>query len=141
MTPDQVARIRDDFRRVGADADGFAAAFYRRLFHDDPAVTPLFARVDMAAQRTKLVAALAFVVQGLDRPTAMIPAVSALARRHVGYGVVDEHYAAVGAALLATLAERLGPTFDDEARAAWAAAYEMLSLVMIAAARDEACAA
>ncbi|MDP3896546.1 MAG: hemin receptor, partial [Mesorhizobium sp.] len=68
----------------------------------------------------------------------ILPAVRALAQRHVGYGVKDKHYATVGAALLRTLSDGLGDAFTSEVRAAWQAAYALLSSVMIAAAAEDA---
>ncbi|MGJ3263715.1 MAG: globin domain-containing protein [Salinarimonas sp.] len=136
MTPDQIALVRAGFRRAGTDADGFAAAFYARLLSASPGLAPLFAQTDMDAQRGKLVAVLAFVVNGLDRPETILDPARALARRHVGYGVEAAHYPLVGAALVDALGERLGDAFTHEARAAWIAAYRLLSGVMIAAAED-----
>ena len=60
----------------------------------------------------------------------------ALAQRHVGYGVSERDYATVGAALLWTLQQGLGAGFTPEVRSAWAAAYDLISTNMIAAARS-----
>ena len=54
-----------------------------------------------------------------------------LGRRHAGYGVKDEHYASVGAALLWTLERGLGAAWTPELAAAWVAAYTTLSQFMI----------
>ena len=59
-----------------------------------------------------------------------MPALGALGQRHVGYGVHPMHYDTVGAALLWTLEQGLGPKFTPETRAAWAEAYEVLASVM-----------
>jgi hemoglobin-like flavoprotein len=73
-------------------------------------------------------------VRSLDNLEPMLDRIRALARRHVGYGVRDAHYASVGAALLWTLEQGLGDDFTAEVRDAWAAAYEVLSSTMMAAA-------
>jgi hemoglobin-like flavoprotein len=86
-------------------------------------------------------AALAAAVSRLDRPAALAPALGALGRRHAGYGVRDGHYEVVGAALLATLEDRLGPRFDAEVRAAWTTCYELVAGAMRAGARAGARAA
>ena len=62
----------------------------------------------------------------------------ALGRRHAGYGVREEHYATVGAALLWTLEQGLGDTFTTPVRDAWATAYGTLASVMIEAASTDA---
>jgi nitric oxide dioxygenase len=66
----------------------------------------------------------------------MLPAVQALARRHVSYGVKEHHYPVVGQALIETLATGLGKAFTAEVREAWQAAFGLLASIMIAAARD-----
>ena len=77
----------------------------------------------MAEQRRKLMAMLAAVVRGLSDLPSILPAASALAKRHVDYGARPEHYPVVGAALLWTLERGLGPQWTPEAAAAWTAAY------------------
>jgi nitric oxide dioxygenase len=91
----------------------------------------------MAAQRKNLMQTMTVVVKGIDRLDALIPAVEALGRRHVGYGVREDHYATVGRALLDTLAIGLGDAFTPETRDAWSEAYGLLAGVMLAAAASE----
>jgi hemoglobin-like flavoprotein len=80
-------------------------------------------------------------VHGLDRAETILPPVRELARRHVGYGVKDEHYATVGKALIDTLAAGLGADFTPAVREAWQAAFALLASVMIEAAHEQAVAA
>lgn len=127
-----IACIRADFSAIARDADGFAARFYDCLFLLDPSLRALFP-ADLAAQRGKLVQALAFVVASLDRFDRIAGAVADLGSRHRGYGVAAAHYGVVGTALLMTLEERLdGLTADG--RAAWGAAYAALAGTMMEAA-------
>jgi hemoglobin-like flavoprotein len=127
MTPEQVVLVQQSFAQVAPIADKAAEIFYDRLFEVAPAVKPLFSG-DMAEQRRKLMATLAAVVGGLSD---LLPAASALAKRHVGYGARPEHYPVVGDALLWTLARGLGPQWTPEVAAAWTAAYATLSGFMI----------
>jgi hemoglobin-like flavoprotein len=137
MTPNQVKAIQDSFEMVKPIADQAAALFYGRLFEIAPEVKPLF-RGDMAEQGRKLMATLAVVVHGLDNLASVLPAASALAKRHVGYGVQAAHYASVGAALLWTLEKGLGNRWTPELAAAWKQAYNVLSDFMIAEAYGRA---
>jgi nitric oxide dioxygenase len=130
MTPEQVKLVQQSFAQVVPIADKAAEIFYDRLFELAPAVKPLF-RGDMAEQRRKLIATLAVVVGGLSDLPSVLPAVSALAKRHVGYGAQPEHYPVVGEALLWTLARGLGPQWTPDVAAAWTAAYTILSGYMI----------
>jgi len=135
MTPEQVAQVQRSFAKVAPIADQAAVLFYSRLFEIAPELRPLF-RGDMAEQGRKLMATLAIVVRGLARLDTILPAASALAKRHVAYGVREEHYRPVGAALLWTLEQGLGAQWTPELASAWAAAYTTLSGYMISEAYD-----
>jgi hemoglobin-like flavoprotein len=131
MTPDQVKAIQDSFAKVKPIAGQAAALFYGRLFETAPEVKPLFGG-DMTEQGQKLMATLAAVVHGLDKLESILPAASALAKRHVDYGVKAADYAPVGAALLWTLEKGLGEQWTPDLAAAWGEAYKVLSGFMIA---------
>ncbi len=130
MTPDQVKAIQDSFAKVKPIAGQAAALFYGRLFETAPEVKPLFGG-DMTEQGQKLMATLAAVVHGLDKLESLLPAASALAKRHVDYGVKAADYAPVGAALLWTLEQGLGEQWTPDLAAAWGEAYKVLSGYMI----------
>jgi len=134
MTPHRKRAIRDSWQRVGAIGDAAAGLFYERLFEVNPALRAHFAATDMQAQRGKLLQALGLVVASLDRLDGLVPALEALGRRHGGYGVREEHYRQVGAALLWTLERGLGDAWTPEAAEAWAEAYACVSGIMMAAA-------
>jgi hemoglobin-like flavoprotein len=130
MTPQQVTLIQGSFAKVAPIAGPAAAMFYGRLFEIAPEVKPLF-RGDMAEQGRKLMATLAVVVNGLTNLEAILPAASALAKKHVAYGVKAEHYGPVGVALLWTLERGLGAEWTPDLAAAWTAAYTTLSGYMV----------
>ena len=140
MTPTQVKLVQDSFAKVAPISEQAAALFYGRLFEIAPEVKPLF-KGDMTEQGRKLMGTLAVVVNGLSDLNAILPAASALAKRHVGYGVTPGHYAPVGAALLWTLERGLGAQWTQDLAAAWAAAYATLSGFMIGEAYGRSAAA
>jgi nitric oxide dioxygenase len=140
MTPDQVTAIQASFAKVTPISEQAAALFYGRLFEIAPEVKPLF-RGDMTEQGRKLMATLAVVVNSLGNLSAILPAASALAKRHVGYGVKAEYYAAVGEALLWTLQCGLGEHWTPELATAWSTAYGVLSEFMIGEAYGRSAAA
>lgn len=133
MTPEQIHLVQSSFEKVVPIADDAAALFYGRLFEIAPEVRPLF-KGDMADQGRKLMMTLGTVVRSLDRLDSIMPAVKALAVRHVEFGVKPRHYEPVGFALLWTLQQGLGEAFTPETSEAWAKAYGLLSKAMIAAA-------
>jgi hemoglobin-like flavoprotein len=140
MTPQQIKLVQDSFAKVALISEQAAALFYGRLFEIAPEVKPLFGG-DMKEQGRKLMATLAVVVNGLADLDAILPAASALAKRHVGYGVKPGHYAPVGEALLWTLERGLGTGWTRELAAAWTAAYTTLSQFMIGEAYGRSAAA
>jgi hemoglobin-like flavoprotein len=129
MTPKQKVLVQRSFLKVAPIADQAAELFYTRLFALDPALQPLF-RGDMKEQGRKLMRMIATAVNGLDRLEELVPAIQDMGRRHVVYGVRPSHYDTVGAALLWTLEQGLGPDFTPEVKDAWAAVYGILARTM-----------
>ncbi len=129
MTPTQKTLVQQSFKQVVPIADTAATIFYERLFAIAPGVRPLF-KGDLAEQKKPLVQMLDNCVGKLDAPDELLPAVRALGKRHVAYGVTDEHYGLVGAALLWTLETGLGAAFTPEVKDAWTAVYTVLATTM-----------
>ncbi len=130
MTPDQVKLVQESFAKVAPISETAAVLFHDRLFEVAPSMKALFP-ADMTEQRRKLMATLAAVVNGLGNLESILPAATALARRHVSYGAKAEHYPVVGGALLWTLEEGLGDGWTTEVADAWTETYETLSGFMI----------
>jgi nitric oxide dioxygenase len=130
MTPDQVKLVQQSFAKVAPVSETAAVLFYDRLFEIAPTVRAMFP-ADMTEQRKKLMAMLAAVVNGLVNLDSILPAASALAKRHVAYGARPEHYPVVGSALLLTLEKGLGEAWTSDVKEAWTAAYGTLSGYMI----------
>ena len=130
MTPEQVNLVQQSFAKVAPISEQAAVLFYDRLFEVAPQVRTMFPD-DMTEQRKKLMGTLAVVVNGLSDIGSVLPAASALAKRHVGYGARPEHYPVVGGALLWTLEKGLGEAWTPEVADAWSAAYGTLSGYMI----------
>jgi hemoglobin-like flavoprotein len=133
MTPDQVALVQESFKQVAPIADKAADLFYDRLFTIAPEVRPLFP-TDLTEQKKKLMQMLATAVTNLHQVEKILPAVEELGRRHITYGVTEKHFEPVGAALLWTLEQGLGPTFTPPVKAAWTETYLTVAGVMTKAA-------
>jgi len=129
MTPEQARLVTSTWNQVAPIADTAATLFYGKLFELDPALRPLFSP-DLTEQKKKLMTTLGFAVGSLNRPDTLLPAVRQLGKRHAGYGVKDEHFATVGAALLWTLEQGLGEAWTPEAAEAWTAVYGVVATAM-----------
>ena len=137
MTPEQAVLIKTTWSQVMPIKEQAAALFYGRLFEIDPGLKPMF-QGNMNEQGRKLMAMINTAVNGLDRLEAIVPAVQELGRRHVAYGVQDQHYDSVGSALLWTLEKGLGAGFTPAVRDAWSAVYGLLATTMKQAAAKAA---
>lgn len=138
LTPAHVALVKETWGMVIPIADTAASLFYARLFETNPQLAPMFKGVNLPEQRKKLVKAINMVVVSLERIEALVPIIRDMGRRHAGYGVKDQHYGQVGAALLWTLEAGLGDDWSDEAAMAWSLAYRLLANTMIAGAHEGA---
>lgn len=136
MNPEKKQLVQESFAKVIPISDQAAALFYQRLFTLDPSLKPLF-KGDMEEQGRKLMKMIGTAVNGLDDLNAVVPAVQDLGRRHVGYGVKDEHYDTVGSALIWTLDQGLGEDFTPETQEAWIEVYTLLATTMKEAAAEQ----
>ena len=130
LTDGQKKLVQESWEKVVPIADTAAELFYAKLFELDPGLQPMFANTDMNEQGKKLMMMIGTAVKGLDTLGELVPAVEALGKRHVGYGVEAQHYDTVGAALLDTLGKGLGEDFTAETEQAWAKTYTTLATVM-----------
>ena len=134
MDSNDIALVQKSFHKVAPIAGQAAALFYARLFELDPSLRRLF-RGEMEAQGGKLMDMLSLAVGSLDRFEEIEPVLRQLGARHVGYGVRDEHYGSVGAALLWTLERGLGPAFTPAVKAAWSVTFTTIATAMMDGAR------
>lgn len=59
-----------------------------------------------------------------------------LGAKHVGYGILPEHYPIVGQALIETLATALGEHFTDDLKESWAGVYGFITSSMLKGANE-----
>jgi NAD(P)H-flavin reductase len=131
-----VVRLRESFAQVSMHGDELPLFFYSDLFIKHPEVRELFP-IGMATQRGRFVDALIKIVANADRADELTAFLRALGRDHRKFGALAEHYGVVGASLMATLEHFCGPTWTPEVAADWQAAYDLVSSVMIEAARAD----
>jgi nitric oxide dioxygenase len=136
MTPEQASLVQGSVSLVTPIADEAGVLFYQCLFRLDPALRALFPR-DIREQSQKLMQMLAVAVRSLDNLESIVPALYALGRRHVAYGVTEKDFDTVATALLWTLETGLGPRFTPEVREAWVAVYTLLVTAMLEGMRQE----
>jgi len=135
-SPLDVARLKRSFARIAMYGDEVPLHFYADLFLKHPETREMFP-VSMQAQRGHLVDALVKIVASVDQADDLQVLLRDLGRDHRKFGVLADHYNAVGASLLATFAHFSGDTWTPELEADWKGAYELIASVMIAAAGED----
>ena len=131
-----VALIRSSFAVVAPQTEEVARHFYATLFSRAPQTRDLFP-VNMEVQRSRLLRALVHVVQMVDRPDELVPFLEQLGRDHRKFGVLAEHYDAVGNALISAIAEFAGPAWTPRVARAWTESYGTVARAMRTAAAAE----
>ena len=135
LTEEQKKLVRASITRAERMAEVVGLNFYQRLFELDPKLRPLFQH-NIQEQSKKLMATLKMVVDGLDYSQELVASIRSWGRRHVQYGVKEQHYDTVGEALLWALEKGLGPEFPPGARSAWLIVYNWLAETMKEAAAE-----
>lgn len=130
MTDADFENIRRTWAIAASVADQTARVFYANLFRIDASTKPLFGG-SMEVQGRKLTQTLTFIVDHLDDTDTLLSAGRDLAIRHTDYGVTAAQYGSVGAALITTLKQLLGPSFTAEDEASWRRVYTTLSEHMV----------
>lgn len=130
------ARLRESLARVTVHGDELPLFFYSDLFIMHPEVRDMFP-VSMTAQRGHFVEALVRIVSQVDRVDELRTFLQELGRDHRKFGVVAEHYDAVGGSLLKAIQHFCGPAWTPELAADWQAAYRLIGSVMYEAARAD----
>lgn len=126
------ALLKDSFRLVSPQADRLAARFYERLFENCPALRPLLANGDPAAQQRQLIQALTVLVRSLGEPKKLARYLRQMGQRLTSYGGEPAHYPAAAETLLRTLAEVSGPAWTEQLEQAWSQALDLVFELMLA---------
>jgi len=130
MMPARRQLVVESWKSLAPNGAEVGAGIYRRLFEIDPSLRVLFAGAVMEEQVQKAVTMMDMIVQWLDVPDRLVPVLKQLGERHAKYGVRDEHYGKMGAAILGSLEEGLGERFTPEVKGAWTEAFLLISSLM-----------
>ncbi|MFE2926791.1 globin domain-containing protein [Streptomyces goshikiensis] len=123
--------LKSSFAVVERRAEHAVKFFYSHLFWHNPGIRDLFpaSAQEMERQRDRLFAALTHVIAHLDDET-LLPYLRELGRDHRKFLAGPEHYAAVGASLLAALAQTSGEAWTPDVEKAWSEAYQLIADTM-----------
>lgn len=142
VTARDVVLVQATWEPVAEIAQAAGVAFFGNLFELAPgllqyfpfkAEANLYESEALKAHALKVVTTIGVAVNGLDDLPVLVPILEALGKKHVGYGVLPEHYDAVGTSLIKTLSDNLPEdVFTANARTSWGKVYNTLKATMIA---------
>lgn len=128
ITKDEVRIIQDSFVKV-CDTNCWEL-LYKKLFELDKDIPSLF-RGDMKEQEHRIMTMMKVVVEGLNHPEIIIPAVQKMGSRHINeYEVQKNHYNSFKSALIYALEQTLGTEFTSDVRKSWEKFYDLLASTM-----------
>jgi len=130
MTPDELALVTESAAVAFADPDRLADSISHHLFAIAAPTATLFAN-GTERQRAELVAELGRVVATATDLEAFVVRARGLGHRHARYGVEPGDYEHGGIALLAALADALGPDWTPAHEAAWRKLYRLIAETML----------
>lgn len=107
-----------------SEEGAFANAFYECLFAMAPEAQHMF-QGSMERQGYLMGHMLKGAIYALSRPKNVALGFRELGRRHIGYGVREEHYLLVRKALVDTLESRLKEDYSDRIRLAWERMFDL----------------
>ncbi|MEO7765787.1 MAG: globin domain-containing protein [Ferruginibacter sp.] len=134
ITQEQIVMVQKTwkvFRAINPEIIG--DLFYTKLFIEMPSLKRMF-RNPMTFQYKKLVDMISMMIGRLHNLEEITGDIREMAKRHVGYGVQEDHYKIVGSALLWTLQQGLGKDWNTEVKNAWANCYDTFAGIMVDAA-------
>ena len=137
LDADEIGIVEESLRLLGDRTDRMVNYFYAALFVEAPHLRSLFPAA-MDTQRDRLFKALTEAVRNLAAPEIFVPMLLQMGADHRKYGVREEHYDAVGRALIVSLRHHAEDVWVPELEAAWTKAYDTMAQTMIDGAREAA---
>lgn len=127
FTQEEISLIQTSFLKI-CESDCWEI-HYKRLFELDPDAIKLF-KGDIKDQQHRIMTMMKTVVEGLNNPQIIIPAVQELGKRHYEYNVRDEDYELFKESLLYAIEKVLGDEFTPDLKSAWNKFYDVLADIM-----------
>ncbi len=132
-----IERLRASYDKTREQDIRLAEIFYAKLFTAAPHLRSMFS-TDVREQARKLTGALDMIVANLASPEENSAMLTAMGKRHAGYGAKPEHYELVTDLLVESMRELLGDDAPNQTLEEWRTALRLISRQMIAAAGPNA---
>lgn len=121
--------IKDSWGYVVAHSNELAQLFYPTLFQKYPNFKKLFSG-DSATQSRKLAYSITVIITKLNKLEQIKNEVSALAKRHLRYGVLPSDFKPFGEIFIQTLGKVMKDKWNEDIEQAWIKVYTIISDAM-----------
>ena len=129
MTPERMARLRENFAQVSSEPRALATRFYQELFTAAPALRSLFP-ANMTSLQGHFEAALALVVRNLEDVSVLHDSLRDLGAQHVHWGAKPQDYFVVRDALIRAI-RSASDSWSEELEADWSRAITDIAVPML----------
>lgn len=136
ITEHQIQLVKTTAPLLKQAGETLTRHFYGIMLNEYPQVRPLFNQANQASgdQPRALANAVINYAIFIDRLDQITAVVRQIVHKHAALQILPEHYPIVGACLLRAIRDVLGEAIaSDEVIAAWAAAYQKLADILMAA--------
>ncbi|MHC5350166.1 NO-inducible flavohemoprotein [Metapseudomonas furukawaii] len=136
ITEQQIQLVKETAPLLKQAGETLTQHFYGIMLNEYPQVRPLFNQANQASgdQPRALANAVINYALFIDRLDQITAVVKQIVHKHAALQILPEHYPIVGTCLLRAIREVLGESVaNDQVIAAWAAAYQKLADILIAA--------
>lgn len=136
VTEEQITIIKATVPILETGGETLTKHFYGIMLKEYPVVVPFFNKTHQASgdQPRALANSVLMYAKNIDRLQNLGPIAGQIVNKHVSLNVRADHYPIVGACLLRAIREVLGAEVATDAVIdAWAAAYQQLADILIAA--------
>eukprot|EP00057_Strongylocentrotus_purpuratus_P001468 XP_001199205.2 PREDICTED: uncharacterized protein LOC763287 isoform X1 [Strongylocentrotus purpuratus] len=143
LTTEQKNLIKGSWRSVAPEKAKCGAVMFAKLVTEHPHIGRLFPFGGLSksyqsllmddkvkAHGLRVMQTISDAIRVLDNLDKLLPLFRDLGKRHVAYGVTKEHFAAVGRALMNSLKETLGSSFNDNTKNAWLTFWQLIEDTM-----------
>lgn len=130
ISTQQIQLIQTSFSLIQNQSEQFSDLFYQTLFDLNPSVKAIFP-ADMDAQKRKLSSMINLLVNSCEVYERLTPAFKQLGESHKHLNLTEQDFEIVKQALLVTLEQLCGSSWNLETKQAWAEFYGAIVKAMM----------
>ncbi|MEM1278509.1 MAG: globin domain-containing protein [Cyanobacteria bacterium P01_H01_bin.152] len=123
----QVELLESSFEKMQPCANEFVDSFFANLFTDFPESEPLFAHMNAAHRKNKVLTSLMLVVESAKKDGALDSAMAGISSGTPNSKELTAAYTSIGSTLSKTFAQYLEGDWTPETQQAWGTTYKVIT--------------